>query len=117
MSDKMPSCMRAPPDAANMMKGVPLLTAGSMPLICARPPRHPERPAHELEILHADHDRLPFEAPETELDRIVESGLGARIFDAIGVAALVAEFQRIDRDFGDRNVEPRLVVEHRLEAR
>ena len=54
ISDRMPSCMRAPPEAANMMKGVPLLDRGFQPLDHRLARRHAERAAHEIEILHAD---------------------------------------------------------------
>ena len=44
MSARMPSCMRAPPEAANMMKGVPLSTAVSRPLMTASPAAIPKEP-------------------------------------------------------------------------
>src|SRR5262249_31372556 len=76
---------------------------------------HAERAAHEVEILHADHHRLPFELAEAELDGIVGAGLGARILEAVGVTHLVTEPERIERRRGDRDIEPGLVIEHRLE--
>ena len=99
------------------MNGVPLSTAVSRPLIDRLARRHAERAAHEIEILHADHDRQAVELAEAELDRVVHAGLGARVLEAVGVAPLVAEFQRIDRHLGDGDVEPGLAVEHRLQPR
>jgi hypothetical protein len=40
----MPSCMRAPPEAANSTKGVRLSTAVSSPLITASPAAMPSEP-------------------------------------------------------------------------
>ena len=48
--------MRAPPEAANMMKGVPFCDGGFQALDHRLARRHAERAAHEVEILHADHD-------------------------------------------------------------
>ena len=79
--------------------------------------RHAERAAHEIEILHADHDRLAFELAEAELDRVSEIGLGARILETVDVAALVAELERIGGDLGNGDVFPFLLVEDRLHAR
>ena len=56
---------------------------------------HAERAAHEIEILHGDDDAGAFELAVADLDRVVQPGPGARILDAVGVALLVAEFQRI----------------------
>ena len=44
INDKMPSCMRAPPDAANMMKGVLREAAVSSPQITASPAAIPSEP-------------------------------------------------------------------------
>ena len=43
--DRIPSCMRAPPEAANRMKGVFFSTARSMPAITASPAAMPSEPA------------------------------------------------------------------------
>ena len=79
--------------------------------------RHAERAAHEVEILHADRHRHAFELAEADLDRVGEAGLGARVLETVGVAALVAELERIDRDRRHRDVEPGLAVEDRLQPR
>ena len=79
--------------------------------------RHAERAAHEIEILHRDDDAGAFELAVADLDRVVQPGLGARILDAVDIFALVAEFQRIGRHFGQRDVVPGLVVEDRLQPR
>ena len=42
---------------------------------------------------------------------------GARILEAVDVAALVAEFERIDGHRRHADIDPGLAVEHRLEAR
>ena len=59
--------------------------------------RHAERAAHEIEILHADGHRQAVEAADAELDRVLQAGLGARVLQAVGIAALVAELERIER--------------------
>ena len=79
--------------------------------------RHAERAAHEIEILHGNNRGKIIELAVAELDRIVEAGLAARILEPIDVAAVVAEFQRIDRYLRHGDIEPGLVVEHGLEAR
>ena len=94
-----------------------LLHRGVEPLDHRLARRHAERAAHEIEILHADDGSEPVEPAEAEFYRVVEAGLAARIFQPIDIAALVAEAQRIDRHLGHGDVEPGLVVEHRLEPR
>ena len=79
------------------MNGVSLLDRGLEALDHRFARRHAERAAHEVEILHRDDDGNAVELAEAELDRILQAGLGARILEAVDVAALVAELQRIDR--------------------
>ena len=99
------------------MNGVPLSTAVSTPRDHRFARRHAERAAHEVEILHGDHHRQAVEPAIAELDGVVGAGLAARILETVGVAALVAELQRIELHLGNRDVEPGLAVEHRLETR
>ena len=79
--------------------------------------RHAERAAHEIEILHADHDRKAVERADPDLHGVGEAGLGAGILEAVGITALVAEFQRVGGDSAHRDVLPFAVVEDRLQAR
>src|SRR5581483_6016041 len=79
--------------------------------------RHAERAAHEVEVLHRDHHRQAVELAEAELDRVIEPGLAARVLDAVGIAPLVAELERVDLHLGHADVEPGAAVEHRLEPR
>jgi hypothetical protein len=44
ISERMPSCMRAPPEAANSTHGVPRATAVSMPVMIASPAAMPSEP-------------------------------------------------------------------------
>ena len=74
-----------------------LLDRGLEPLDDGLARRHAERAAHEIEILHRDHHRQAVELAVAELDRVGGAGLGARVLEAVGVAALVAELERIDR--------------------
>ena len=78
---------------------------------------HAERAAHEIEILHRDHDAGALELAVADLDGVVQAGPGARILDAVGIFALVAEFQGIGGHLGQRDVEPGLVVEDRFQPR
>ena len=78
---------------------------------------HAERAAHEIEILHADDHGEFVELAVAELHRILEAGLAARILETVEVTAFVAEFQRIGRHLRHGDIEPRLVVEYRFEAR
>src|SRR5262249_53896384 len=52
-----------------------------------------------------------------DLDGVVQPGARARILDAVRIALLVTEFQRIGRDLGKGDIEPGLVVEYRLQPR
>ena len=79
--------------------------------------RHAERATHEVEVLHADNHGEPFEGAAAELDGIGRRGFCAGILQAIGVAALVAELERIERYFRDRDVLPGRVVEDRFHSR
>ena len=74
--------------------------------------RHAERAAHEIEILHADGHHLAFEPADAELHRVLQAGLGARVLQAVGVAALVAELERIERHVRHRDLFVFAVVEH-----
>ena len=44
ISEKMPSCMRAPPDAVKMMKGTRRSIAAVMPVMMASPAARPSEP-------------------------------------------------------------------------
>ena len=116
ISARMPSCIGAARGREQHERAA-LLHRGVQPLDHRLARRHAERAAHEIEILHADHRGKPIEPAEAEFHRVVQPGLAARIFQPIDIAALVAEFQRIDRHLGHGDVEPGLVVEHRLEPR
>src|SRR5205814_1355284 len=70
---------------------------------------HAERAAHEVEVLHANHDRNAVKRATTKLHRVEVRGFCAGVFQAVGIAALVAEFQRIERHFGHRYVIPGLI--------
>src|SRR6266446_4800898 len=79
--------------------------------------RHAERAAHEVEILHADDNRKAVELTEPELDRVLLPRLGAGVPQSVGIAPLIAEFQRVGRDLGCCDVYPGFAVEHRFEPR
>src|SRR5207244_1779350 len=76
-----------------------------------------ERATHEVEVLHADHQGEAVELAVTELDGVSGAGLVARVLEPVGIAALVAELQGIDRYRGNRDVEPGFSVENRFHAR
>ncbi len=61
-----------------------------------------ERAAEEIEILHGGDDPLAFEPAGSGKHRIGKAGLAARVLQPVGVAALVAELERIDGDLGKR---------------
>ena len=56
-----------------------------------------ERAAEEVEILRGGHDPLAFEPPRAGKHGIGQAGLAAGVFQPVGVAALVAELERIER--------------------
>ena len=78
--------------------------------------RHAERAAHEIEILHRDHDGGALELAVADLDGVVQPGAGARILDAIGIFAFVTEIQRIGRHLRQRHVEPGLDCRRSISA-
>ena len=97
ISDRMPSCMRAPPEAANRMNGVFFSTARSMPVITASPAAMPSEPAMKRKSCAAATTSWPSSRAFGDEHRVVELGVGAGVLEAVGVAAAVAELQRIVR--------------------
>src|ERR1700731_107495 len=79
--------------------------------------RHAQRTAKEVETLHGGYDRQPLEFAEPDLDGVVEPGLGARVLEALGVAPLIAELERIYRHLGDFDLLVPATVEQGREAR
>ena len=78
--------------------------------------RHAERAAHEIEILHRRDHRQRLDRAGADQHGIGEAGLGPRVAQAVGVAALVAEFQRVERHLGEGDRLPRAAVEEMGEA-
>ena len=95
--------MRAPPEAANRMNGRAVPRRRLEPGDDGGADRHAERAGHEIEILHRDGDRVAESLPVATSHRVVHAGLGAALLEAVGVALLVAEFQRIVRHRGQRH--------------
>ena len=96
ISDSMPSCMRAPPEETNRMKGRFSATAAShRARRSASPTPMPERAAQEIEGLHRDHHRQAVDRAARGGQRFVAAGLGAGRLHLVGVALLAAEAQRI----------------------
>src|SRR5262249_3180887 len=58
-----------------------------------------------------------FELAQAELDRVVGPGLAARILEPLRIAPFIAKLQRIERNLGDSDVDPGLVVEDGFQAR
>ena len=108
--------MRAPPEAANRMKGVLLLGRRLEPGDDGGADRHAERAGDEIEILHRDGDRVAEQLAGRDQHGVVHAGLGARFLEAVGVALLVAEFQRIERHRGQRHDVVLAAVEERRPA-
>ena len=108
--------MRAPPDAANMMNGVCRRTAVSRPVITASPAAMPSEPPMKSKSCTAIVTIWPSSRADAELHRVLQSGLGARILEAVGITALVAKLERIDRDFRQRDIFKFAAVEHALQT-
>jgi len=109
--------MRAPPEAREHDERRLLFDREFEPAHDRLARGHSQRAAHEVEVLHRDHDRGAFELAVADLDGVVQPGAGAGILDAVGVFAFVTEFQGIGGHLGQRHVEPGLVVEHRFQPR
>ena len=67
-----------------------------MAAITASPAAVPSEPPMKVEVLHRGNDRIAVELADARIDRVAEPGLAAGVLEAVGVAALVAEFQRVD---------------------
>ncbi len=84
------------------------LAAVSSPVMMAGAGGHAERAAHEVEILHGHGDVAAVELAGGDEHRILGAGLGAAFLEAVGIALLVAELQRVLRHAGaaapDRNL-------------
>ena len=77
---------------------------------------HAERAAHEIEVLHGgDHGHL-LDRAGADHHRVDKRGLGARVAQPLGIAALVAELERIDRHLGQWQALVSAVVEEMLQA-
>ena len=107
--------MRAPPDAANMMNGVCRRTAVSSPVITASPAAMPSEPPMKSKSWTAIVTIWPSSRPMPTFTASCKSGLGAGIFQPVGVTALVAKLERIERHFGQRDIFKFAAVEHRLQ--
>src|ERR1700722_1195589 len=103
INERMPSCMRAPPEAAKRIKGQPFSTAVSSPLITASPAAMPSEPPMKSQSCTAI--TAPVKLAEAKLHRVVQAGLAARVLEAVGIAAFVAEFQRTNRHLRNRDIE------------
>src|SRR6185312_4234671 len=77
--------------------------------------RHAERTAHEVEILNGDRDHLAFQPSDAELHRVLQSGSGAGVLEAVGVAALIAKLERIERHLRQDDIFKLTAVEHGLQ--
>ena len=97
ISERMPSCMRAPPEAANRTKGVPLLERRLGAADEGLAGRHAERARHEAEFLRGQRHRQAADAAVADLERVLHPGLGPGLLEAVDVALLVAELERVGR--------------------
>ena len=119
ISDRMPSCMRAPPEAGTTISAASLLDGEPRRGEHRLADRDPHRAAHEGEIEGGDdrrHGRRSGPCATT-----TASLLGAErrlpLPQPLGVALAVAEPQRVDRYFRQLDPLERAVVEQHLEAR
>ena len=99
-----------------MMNGVCRRTAVSQTGDHRFARRHAERAAHEVEVLHADGHHQAFQPADAELHRVLQSGLDARILQTVGIAALIAELERIERHLRHGDVLVFAAVEHASSA-
>ena len=95
MSDRMPSCMRAPPEATKNTKGHFLATAERMAVMMASPAAMPSEPPMKPMSWTAITMGRSSIVPKARLDGIFTAGLLARFLQAVGIFALVAELERI----------------------
>ena len=67
-----------------------------MPFSTASPAAMPSEPPMKLKSCTAAVTGRPSSVPAPDEHSVVQTGLGLGVFQPVGVAALVAEFQRID---------------------
>ena len=77
--------------------------------------RHAERTAHEVEILHGYGDVTLVELARCHQYGVFVASLGPAFLEAVGIAFLVAEFQRVDRHAGHADQFVLAFVEEILE--
>ena len=75
MSDRMPSCMRAPPEAANSTNGAGASTAARMAVMIASPAAMPSEPPMKAKSWTATTTRHAVEEAVGGDDRIIGAGL------------------------------------------
>jgi len=95
ISDSMPSCIRAPPDAGNITERALLSNRALESLHDRFPGRNPERTAHEVELVHDCNEPDTFDVPEPGNDRIFLLGFQPAVPQSVCVFLRIAEFQRI----------------------
>ncbi len=99
--------MRAPPEAENGQTGGGDKRLTQRRTHCAR---------HEF-IRHDCHDRrIAGDLAMRDSQRLIETGLGAGVFQAVGVALLVTEAERIDGDLGQFDARIAAGVERPFQA-
>ena len=79
------------------MKGVLLLDRAQHAGDHGLARRHAERAGHEAEVLRRGDDVLAVELALADEHRVIELGVAAGVLEAVGVAAAVAELERIVR--------------------
>ena len=95
--------MRAPPEAANRMKGVRFSTARSMPAITASPAAMPSEPAMKRKSCAAATTSWPSSVPSRHHHRVLQLRVAADGLEAVGVALAVAELERVVGDVAHRH--------------
>ena len=117
ISENMPSCMRAPPEAVKMMKGVCCSIARNMPATMASPAAMPSEPPRNSKSCTATVTCSPLQGAGRQPHRVGGAGLGAIFLEPVGIALDVAEFQRIGGTSGRRQCFIVAIVEQGVEPR
>ena len=95
MSDRMPSCMRAPPEVETRIRGRRSASARSAARVDLLAHDRAHRAGHEEELHGADDDRNALERARPDDDRVRGPDVLFRVAQPVAVLLAVAELQRI----------------------
>ena len=111
MSDRMPSCMRAPPEVETMIRGLRSASARSAARVIFSPTTEPIEPAMKKNSIAPMTTGMPSSVPDAHDDRIRRADAVLGVAQPVAVLLAVAELQRVRRAQVRVELDVLLVVE------